>query len=370
MMQETLKKLHDQKLSLEILTEVKKLAKQFYDKYGHKPAFMEVCGSHTMALARTGLKHALENEIQLISGPGCPVCVTDQKDIDAMIALTEDDHRIVCSFGDMIRVPGSKQSLMEAKTEGRDVRVVYSPMDAVKIAQDNPDKEVVFLGIGFETTIPILAAAVQMAEREKISNFSLWTTTKLVEPIIRALLNEGEVKLDGFILPGHVSIVLGAEQYKYIPTEYHKSGVISGFEPVELVRGLYKILTVLLEDQPMIINDHTCIVSEKGNEVAKHLMHHYFEPVDEAWRGMGVVLASGLDFKSEFDAFNAKKKFHIQIGEVRKTKCICGNILKGVASPPDCPLYAQACTPSRPIGPCMVSGEGTCAAYYQYMREV
>lgn len=369
-MQETLKKLHDQKLSLEILGEVKQLAKQFYDKYGHKPAFMEVCGSHTMALARTGLKRALADDINLISGPGCPVCVTDQKDIDAMIALTEDDNRIVCSFGDMIRVPGSKQSLLEAKTEGRDVRVVYSPMDAVQIAKDNPDKEVVFLGIGFETTIPILAAAMQLAERENVPNFSLWVTTKLVEPIIRALLDEGEVKLDGFILPGHVSIVLGAEQYDYIANEYHKSGVISGFEPVELVRGLYKILHALLDDRAIIINDHSCIVSEEGNLVAKQLMAHYFEPVDEAWRGMGVIPDSGLDFKPEYDKFNAKKKFDIKVGEVRKTKCICGQILKGVAAPPDCVLYGKACTPGHPIGPCMVSGEGTCAAHYQYMREV
>ena len=368
-MQEMLKQSSDPELSVKLLQQVKTLAERYKENYGRLPSFMEVCGSHTMALARTGIKKTLKDYVRLISGPGCPVCVTDQKAIDSMVELSEGDNRILCTFGDMIRVPGTKKSLLNAKTEGRDIRIVYSPIDAVKIAKENPDKEVIFLGIGFETTIPVLTAAVKAADDEKIKNFSIWFSTKLVEPILRTLLEQGEVKVDGFLLPGHVSMVIGKDGYRYLTEEYNVPGVISGFESVEVLSSIYKLVNLLLTNQAKIENDYLSVVSDHGNETAKGLMEKYLEPVDEAWRGIGVIKNSGLDLKKEYSHLNAKKKFDVSIGEVRKTKCRCGEIIRGLISPEECSLFNKACSPTNPIGPCMVSSEGTCAAHYLYMRE-
>lgn len=348
---------------------VQEAALEYIGVYGRKPILMEVCGSHTMALAETGVKMALKEYVQLVSGPGCPVCVTDQKSIDAMIKLADGENRIICTFGDMIRVPGTEISLLEAKTRGQDIRIVYSPPDAVRIAEENPDKEVIFLGIGFETTIPVLAVALKAAVDRRVPNFSMWMTTKLVEPILRTLLETKEVKLDGFLLPGHVSIVLGKNQYQYLVDEYRIPGVISGFEPVELLGGIYKLIRQLLDKRIEIENDHPLVVTDEGNISAQRLMNTYFEPVDEAWRGIGVIAKSGMDIRQEFAEFNAKNRFHIKVDEPRKTKCRCGEIIRGMISPEKCLLFGKACTPVKPIGPCMVSAEGTCAAYYQYMRE-
>lgn len=354
---------------LPILDAVVELAEKFKQKYNRRPVFMEVCGSHTMALARSGVKQALIEHVHLISGPGCPVCVTDQQSIDSMIALAQGENRIICTFGDMMRVPGSAYSLMDEKTKGKDIRVLYSPVDAITIAEENPDKDIIFLGIGFETTIPILSLLVKEAERKNLDNFTIWMTTKLVEPILRYLLNAGEIQLDGFILPGHVSIVLGEDSYQYLPQEFGISGVITGFEPAQLLSGIYKLIELAYQDKKEIINDHPSVVTKKGNEVAQELMAHYFTLCDEAWRGIGVIPASGLDLKPEFERYNAKKKYQIQVPEPRKTKCRCGEVIRGLISPKECPLFAKACHPLNPIGPCMVSSEGSCSAYYQYMRE-
>ena len=367
-MLETLQQLSDTKLSLDLLEKVKEISTKFNQQFGRKPILMEVCGSHTQAFAKTGVKSAIQDYIQLISGPGCPVCVTDQTSIDSMIALANQENTIICTFGDMMRVPGSRLSLMEAKSSGKDVRIVYSPLDAVKIAAENPDQEVVFLGIGFETTIPLLGASIQLAEKQGIENYSVWMNTKLIEPILRYLLNLGEVELDAFILPGHVSIVTGAKFYQFLTEEYKISGVISGFEPVELLGGLYRIVEASLQDEARIINDYSFVVTEEGNLAAQKLMTDFFTVVDEAWRGMGVIPMSGMDFKPEFDQYNAKKKFNVEIPEARKTKCKCGDIIRGVIAPSDCPLFGKACKPINPIGPCMVSSEGSCAAYYDFMR--
>ncbi|MGF3106148.1 hydrogenase formation protein HypD [Rossellomorea sp. DUT-2] len=346
------------------------LAKKFKEENGQIPVFMEVCGSHTMALAKTGIKARLKDDVQLIAGPGCPVCVTDQKSIDAMIQLSEEQGTILCTFGDMMRVPGSTSTLMKAKTEGKDIRVVYSPLDSVKIAEENPDKEVIFLGIGFETTIPILVLAVREAERKDVKNFSIWMTTKLVEPVLRALLHSGEVKLDGFLLPGHVSVVIGEHSYRYLAEEFSVSGVITGFEPVQLLSGIYKLLHYQLEKKVKIINDYTYVVRDKGNLLAQRLLEEYLEPHDEAWRGIGTIPDSGLVLKERYARFDAKKKFKISVGEPRVTKCRCGEIVRGLITPEECVLFNKGCTPTHPIGPCMVSTEGTCAAHYQFMREV
>ncbi|MEH7441574.1 hydrogenase formation protein HypD [Bacillus sp. JJ1122] len=348
---------------------VKEKAREFFRIHGRKPAFMEVCGSHTMALARSGVKQAIADEVNLISGPGCPVCVTDQKSIDAMIALAEGEGRIICTFGDMMRVPGSKQTLLSAKTAGKDIRVLYSPMDAIKIAEQQPDKEIVFLGVGFETTIPILSLLIDEAASKGLENFSVWMTTKLVEPILRHLLALGEIQLDGFLLPGHVSIVIGEDSYCYLAEEYRVSGVITGFEPAELLSGIYKLLNLAISNEIKIVNDHRAIVTKKGNLLAQEWMRKYFKFSDEAWRGIGIIPESGLDLKKEFAKYDAKKRFKVNPGEPRKTKCRCGEVIRGVISPNECSLFGKACKPLNPIGPCMVSAEGSCSAHYQFMRE-
>lgn len=368
-MLELLKQSSNPEICRPLAEAVKEKAKEFYRVHGRKPAFMEVCGSHTMALARSGVKQALLNEVNLISGPGCPVCVTDQKSIDAMIALAEGEGRIICTFGDMMRVPGSKYTLMSAKTAGKDIRVLYSPMEAIKIAEHNPDKDVVFLGVGFETTIPILSLLIGEADKRGLGNFSIWMATKLVEPILRYLLDQGETQLDGFLLPGHVSIVLGEDSYSYLADEYNISGVITGFEPAELLSGIFKLIDISASPEARILNDHKSIVTKHGNIVARKWMDTYFIHCHEAWRGIGIIPKSGLDFKPEYERYNAKKRFNVKTEEPRKTKCRCGEVIRGLVAPNECSLFGKACKPLNPIGPCMVSAEGSCSAYYQYMRE-
>lgn len=343
-------------------------ATQFKERFNRQPVFMEVCGSHTHALAKSGVKQALKGHVRLISGPGCPVCVTDQKSIDAMIELSQGENRIICTFGDMMRVPGSKYSLMEEKTKGKDVRVLYAPTDAIKIAEEHPDQEIIFLGIGFETTIPILAVLLQEAEKKQLANFSIWMTTKLVQPVIEYLLKSGEVELDGFLLPGHVSIVLGEESYSYLVDDYQIPGVIAGFEPAELLSSIQKLVQLAYDGEAAIINDYPSVVTKAGNTVARHLMEKYFTECDEAWRGIGTIAKSGLDVKPEYSQFNAKLKFNVEESEPRKTKCRCGEIIVGKIEPEECPLFGKACTPRKPIGPCMVSDEGSCSAAYLFMR--
>ncbi|MBT2685903.1 hydrogenase formation protein HypD [Bacillus sp. ISL-37] len=365
---ESMEAFSDSALARQSLEAVIELADEFKKEHGRIPVLMEVCGSHTMAFAKSGLKSRLKDHVRLIAGPGCPVCVTDQKSIDAMIQLAEGANRILCTFGDMMRVPGSQVSLMKAKTDGKDIRVIYSPLDSVKIAEENPDKEVIFLGIGFETTIPILTLAIREAERKELKNYSVWMTTKLVEPVMRALLDSGEVKLDGFILPGHVSVVLGKKSFEFLVEDYKISGVITGFEPVQLLSGIYKILQLLLENKHDVINDYKYVVKNEGNLHAQNLLKKYLKLDDEDWRGMGTIPKSGLVLKDQYAQFDAKKKYKVTVGEPRKTKCRCGEIIKGLVTPEECVLFNKGCTPTQPIGPCMVSTEGTCAAHYQYMR--
>ncbi|WP_394231555.1 hydrogenase formation protein HypD [Niallia oryzisoli] len=368
-MLETMRQSTNPDICKAMLEAVHKKAEQFQINNGRLPVYMEVCGSHTMALARTGIKQALKDSVQFVSGPGCPVCVTAQESIDSMIGLAKDERTIICTFGDMMRVPGSTKTLVEEKASGKDIRVLYSPIEAISIAESNLDKEVIFLGIGFETTIPILAFLVQMAVEKQMTNFSIWMATKLVEPILRYLLEAAEVQLDGFILPGHVSIVLGESSYQYLPQEYGMSGVITGFEPAELLSGINKLLDLSLKKEAAIINDHPSIVTKQGNAVAQELMHRYFYNSNEAWRGIGNIPSSGMDLKPEYERFNAKTKYQVHTVTVKKTKCRCGEVIRGMISPEKCPLFAKACHPLHPIGPCMVSTEGSCSAYYHYMRE-
>lgn len=361
--------LHDPELNRSLLEIVRKMARRYAAENGRKPVFMEVCGSHTMALARSGLKKSLMDCVDLISGPGCPVCVTDQSDIDSMIGLAEGSDRILCTFGDMMRVPGSRGTLQEAKAQGRDIRVVYGPSDAVAVAAGNPGKEVIFLGIGFETTIPVLGAAVMEAERLGLPNFSLWLSAKLVEPILRHLLELQEVVLDGFLLPGHVSVVTGSGHFAFLPEEFGLSGVISGFEPFELIRGIHRLLELSLAGKAEIVNDHPSVVTLQGNAHAQRIMDRCFEPSAADWRGIGNIPASGMALREEYAHRDARRKFAVKREQAKPTGCRCGEVIRGVLKPAGCPLFGSACTPYRPVGPCMVSSEGSCSAEYQYMRE-
>ncbi|OEH92808.1 hydrogenase formation protein HypD [Bacillus solimangrovi] len=369
-MYELLKTSSDPMLSRQLLTKVKQLSNRYTAQYKRLPVIMEVCGSHTMALAKSGVKQALSDHVKLISGPGCPVCVTAQEEIDSMIQLSLEKEVILCTFGDMMRVPGSTITLMEAKAEGRDVRVVYSPLDAVKLAIDHPTKQVVFLGVGFETTIPIISVAIDLAEQHDVENFSVWLSTKLVEPILRTLLEEGDTAIDAFLLPGHVAMVTGSEHFDFLPKDFGVTGSITGFEPVELLSGIYECLLSLLENDKSIKNCYKAVVSREGNRNAIRLMEQYFRLSDENWRGLGIINNSGLRLKEEYNQFNARERFQIQTKEPPKTKCRCGEVISGKISPSECILFGKGCTPIKPIGPCMVSTEGSCSASYQYLQEV
>lgn len=368
-MQENLKQSNNPDICKPLVEAIIVKAQEFKQIFGRKPAFMKVCGFHALSLTLTGVKTCLEEHVNLISGPECPVCVTDQKSIDAMIALAEEESRIICTFGDKMRAPGSNQTLLDSKLSGKDIRVLHAPVEAVSIAEENPDKEVIFLGFGFETTIPILTLMVGEAEKRGIKNFFIWMTTKLMEPVLRYLLDRGDVSLDGFLLPSHASILQGEDSYKYLVDEYHISGVITGFQTTELLTGIYKLIDLVINQKFAIVNNHPSVVSKMGNIVIQNLIDKYLTVCDEAWRGIGIIPNSGLDLKSEYDQYNAKKRFTVEGREPRKTKCRCGEVIRGLIKPNECFLFANACHPMNPIGPCMVPTEGSCAAHYQFMRE-
>ncbi|WP_245590373.1 hydrogenase formation protein HypD [Aneurinibacillus terranovensis] len=369
-MNSLLSRFADPTLSRGLLQKVREKAVRYKKQHGRSPVMMEVCGSHTVSLAKSGIKQALHNEITFIAGPGCPVCVTDQSDIDQMIRIADEPGVIVCTFGDMLRVPGSHGSLLTRKSAGADIRMIYNPVEAVVVAQENPDKKIVLLGIGFETTMPLHAAALKLAVEQDIHNFSIWMAAKLVPPIMHAILASAEVKIDSFLLPGHASVVLGRSIYDETLAPYQIPGAIAGFEPVEMLGAVYKILTRLIDKTFEIDNCYPMVVREEGNPHAKSLMEQYFTPCGTVWRGMGSIPQSGLMIREEYSSWDARKIFS-GLPEIkpRKTACRCGDILRGTANPADCPLFAKACAPANPIGPCMVSGEGACGAYFQYLRE-
>lgn len=353
-----------------LLQGILSLAAGFSARYGRQPVLMEVCGSHTMALARSGLRKSLQGHVRLLSGPGCPVCVTDQADIDAMIGLSREEGRLLCTFGDMMRVPGSNGTLMTARAEGRDVRVVYAPQDAVELAAANPGREVIFLGIGFETTLPVLAAALSEAERRRLPNFSMWVSAKRVEPVLRHLLGLREVQVDGFLLPGHVAMVTGSRSFDFLAEEFSMPGVISGFEPLELARGIHSLLELTVSGQRSIRNDYPGVVQPMGNPAALAMTAKYFQPCEARWRGIGSIAGSGMAVRPEFAGLDAASRFDAAPAPPPKpTGCRCGDVIRGIIAPAGCGLFGRACTPHQPVGPCMVSAEGACAAEYAYSRE-
>jgi hydrogenase expression/formation protein HypD len=345
----------------------KKLLERIH-KRSHKPArLMEFCGGHTVAIFKHGLRQLLPENIEMLSGPGCPVCVTASADLDKAIALGRMPGVIISSFGDMVRVPGSRSSLQQAKAEGADVRIVYSAQDALAIARENPGKSVVFIGIGFETTAPTIAASVLQAEQEKIKNYYILSLHKICPPIMKAILDLGEVRLDGIICPGHVSAIIGSRPYRFLADEYHIACAISGFEPIDILLAVDSLVEQIESGQPRVEIAYRRGVKPEGNQPALRLMETVFEISDANWRGIGVVPASGLQLRPEYEKFNAEKNFDIQAGSTREPRgCICGSILRGVSTPLECKLFRSACTPEHPVGPCMVSSEGSCATYYQY----
>ena len=334
----------------------------------HKINLMEVCGTHTMQIGKFGIRKVLPENINLISGPGCPVCVSPNSYIDKAIEYSKIPHVIIATFGDMMKVPGSFSSLEKEKSKGAKIEVVYSPFDALKIAQKNPSKNVVFLGIGFETTSPCVAATVIEAKRKNIKNFFVFSGHKLIPPAMEVLLKE-EVKIDGFICPGHVSTIIGSIPYRFIPEKYGIPCVIAGFEPVDILLAILSLIRMVVKKIPEVEIQYRRSVKENGNEKAKRIMNEVFEIVDSEWRGLGEIPESGLKMREDYQEFDAEKKFKVEIKESREyPECICGEILKGLKTPKQCKLFRKVCNPENPVGPCMVSSEGTCAAYYRYER--
>ncbi|BDQ35276.1 hydrogenase formation protein HypD [Pseudodesulfovibrio portus] len=330
--------------------------------------FMEVCGTHTVAIFQSGLRSLLPEKIVHLSGPGCPVCVTHESEVNAFLDLAGNERVILATFGDLMRVPGEgRRNLKKAQADGARIKVVYSPFDTLKLAKENPDALVVFIGVGFETTAPTIAGTMKMARRQGIRNLRVLCFHKTVPTALDALLSDTAINLDGFILPGHVSAIIGTDPYDFIAEKYGKSAVVTGFEPLDILQSLNQMIEWRNTGEAHVANNYTRIVGEHGNPKAMEIMYEVFEPCDALWRGIGMIPGSGLEIRPEWEEFDAKKEFGIVITDGPALKgCKCGDILKGIKQPDECPLFGKACTPADPVGPCMVSTEGSCAAYYKY----
>jgi hydrogenase expression/formation protein HypD len=333
----------------------------------HPLRLMEVCGTHTVAIFRSGIKSLLTDAVELISGPGCPVCVTPAGEIDRAIALARRQEVILATFGDLMRVPGSSSSFDQERARGADIRIILSPLDAVEIAAKHPDQAVCFFAVGFETTSPAIAAAVKEARRRGLGNFYLLSSQRLVPPAIRALLSAGKAAIDGFILPGHVSVIIGKAPYCFIADEFGIPGVITGFEPLDILEGIYMLLRQKKEGRAAIEIQYSRAVKAEGNPRAREVMAEVFVPADACWRGLGVIPQSGLMLREGFVDKDAARVFDLPYVEAGDPPgCLCSEVLQGLRRPPDCPLFGTRCTPEEPVGACMVSTEGSCAAYYKY----
>ena len=328
---------------------------------------MEVCGTHTVSIFRHGIRQVLPENIQLISGPGCPVCVTATEEIDRAIKVARHPEVMVTTFGDLVRVPGSHSSLQQERAEGADVRMVYSSFDALKLAQENPNKKVVFLAIGFETTAPTIAAAVLEAQRAGLKNFYILSAHKLLPPALAALLDSGDLNIQGFIYPGHVTTVIGTSAYEAVAQRYHLPGVVCGFEPVDILETIFLLVQQIESDQVRVEIQYKRGAAAEGNPKALAVLNRVFIPCDAPWRGLGPIPESGLTLRAEYRAFAAEDHFDLQVPPAQDHPgCACGEVLRGIKTPPECRLFRTVCQPDSPIGPCMVSTEGTCAAYYKY----
>jgi hydrogenase expression/formation protein HypD len=329
---------------------------------------MEVCGTHTVAIARAGLRSILPENIRLVSGPGCPVCVTSGGYVDAAIKLAATRGVHVATYGDMLRVPGTAGSLADERARGAELTVVYSTLAALRLARSRGDREVVFLGVGFETTAPATAAALKEARREGVGNFSVYAAHKLMIPAMAAILDSDDLAVDGLLAPGHVSVVIGSEAYRGLAAEYGRPFVVAGFEPSEILTALEALLACLVEGKGGVVNAYPKVVSPEGNVRARELMFEVFEPSDAVWRGLGTIPGSGLAFREEWGEFDAVGRFEVaespDPGDRRG--CRCGDVIRGALDPRECPQFGKACTPAHPLGPCMVSREGSCQAHFRY----
>ena len=331
--------------------------------------FMEVCGTHTVSAFRSGLHSLTPPNVKLLSGPGCPVCVTSQGDIDLMLSVAALPRVTLCTYGDMLRVPGAGGTLEQARGRGAQVRIVYSTMDAVKLAAQEPQRQVVMAAIGFETTTPPTAIAILEARRQGLKNFSVVVSHKQVMPAIRALLDGGKVNLNGFMCPGHVSVVIGSEAYRPVPEKYGLSCVICGFEDIQIAEGLARLVELVRDGPPELVNLYPQAVTPQGNKAAQAVIAQVFEPADVVWRGVGCIPQSGLKLRAEFESFDAQKRFSLSAPDSPEPAgCRCGEVITGLCTPADCKLFGTQCTPIHPIGPCMVSSEGTCQAWFKYNR--
>lgn len=351
----------DPKLARGLIESIQKLAP------AEGATLMEVCGTHTVAIARNGIRALMPEGVVLSSGPGCPVCVTSNHDIDAVIALARIPEVTIATFGDMTRVPGSTSSLLAEQAAGRSVQIVYSPLDALTLAQNNPDRQIVFVGVGFETTTPLSAMAIKRAKALGLKNFSVLAIHKNMPNALEVIVNDPQLKLDALILPGHVSTIIGAEPYRFLAERYGVPGVITGFEAVDVLQGIAMIMRQLHEGRAEIEIAYARGVMPEGNPVALAAIDEVFEVCPAVWRGLGEIPGSGYRIRDEYAEFDALRRFQPDVEPTQEPKgCRCGDVLRGVMPPNQCPLFRTVCTPENPVGPCMVSSEGSCAAYYRY----
>lgn len=327
---------------------------------------MEFCGTHTHEIFRYGIRELLPKNINLLSGPGCPVCVTSQEDIDYLIEILKNEDFGVITFGDLVNVKGSELSLNDLRIKGKEVKVVYNPIDSIKIALDNKNKKYILVGIGFETTAPNLGYTLIKIKENNIKNIYYYSLNKLTPPAMKAIMDMGEVKLDGIIGPGHVSTIIGTEGWREIFEKYNIPFVIMGFEPLDIIYGLYILINLIEKNESKIFNAYKRSVKENGNERAKEIINRVFKVSDANWRGFGVLKNSGLFLKDEFEDFEIRNYFNIKIESKKIKGCRCDEVIRGLIKPTECPLFKKICTPQNPIGPCMVSSEGACSAYYLY----
>ena len=348
-----------------------KLARGLIDSIGslapEQATLMEVCGTHTVAIARNGIRNLMPEGIRLASGPGCPVCVTSNRDIDTVIALARVENVTIATFGDMTRVPGSTSSLLKEQAAGRSIQIVYSPLDALNLAQDCPDREIVFVGVGFETTTPLVAMSIKRAKAMGLKNFSVFAAHKNMPGALETIVNDPELKVDALILPGHVSTIIGMEPYRFLAEKYGITGVITGLVPVDVLQGIAMIMRQLHEGRAEIEIAYARGVMAEGNPTAMAAIDEVFETCPAIWRGLGEIPDSGYRIRPEYREFDAVLRFDPEIEPTQDPKgCRCGDVLRGIMAPNECPLFRKVCSPENPVGPCMVSSEGSCAAYYRY----
>jgi len=350
---------------------IDRLAEQIR-KISRKPIkLMEVCGTHTVTIARNGIREILPDHITLISGPGCPVCVTPIDGVDRAIALSQQEGISIATFGDLLRVPGSKTSLLRERGKGADIRVVYSAYDGLCLAQQAENRQVVFLGVGFETTAPTVAAVIRRAMEARIKNFTVLSMHKLLPPALEALVQSPTLEIDGFICPGHVTTIIGTEPYMPIARNFHVPCAVAGFEPVDVLQAIVLLVRQIENGEANVEVQYRRAVSPEGNPKARAILEEVFEPADSTWRGFGLLPKSGLKIAASYGGFDAELRYDIPPRKVTEPKeCLCGDILRGLRQPPDCSLFRRVCTPETPVGACMVSSEGTCAAHYKYLTSV